>query len=80
MTYGVYYMSGNAYVTDSVPAEVREADISAYSIFSNINGIISPTILRAIAELWRIQGAFTTSAVLSPLGGSAMLYPVRKSD
>jgi MFS family permease len=73
-------MSGNAYVTDSVPAEVGRAAISAYSIFSNISGIISPTILGAIAELWGIQGAFTTSVVLSLLGVSAMLYLVGKSD
>jgi MFS family permease len=79
IAYGIYLTSGNVYVEIHAKEGARGTAMAVYSIFRNIGGIITPTLLGIIAEKIGVDGAlrFSTSVTLI---GVIFVYILAKMD
>lgn len=50
VAYGIYLTSGNVYVSEEAPEELRGTAMAVYSMFGNISGMVNPLLLGVIAE------------------------------
>jgi MFS family permease len=67
-SYGVYLTSGNVYVSEEAPEELRGTAMAVYSMFGNVSGILNPLLLGIIAENLGGRGAMQFAAGFTILG------------
>ena len=68
VAYGVYLTSGNIYIADESPAEMRGTAMGLYNMFGNISSIINPLILGFLADTYGTKGAFQFTAAVAVVG------------
>lgn len=68
IAYGIYLTSGNVYVEIHAKEGARGTAMAVYSIFRNIGGIITPTLLGIIAEKIGVDGALQFSTIITLMG------------
>jgi MFS family permease len=72
VAYGIYLTSGNVYVSEEAPEELRGTAMAVYSMFSNVSGMVNPLLLGVIAESNGGRGAMQFAAGFTLLGIAAV--------
>jgi MFS family permease len=72
VAYGIYLTSGNVYVSEEAPEELRGTAMAVYSMFSNVSGMVNPLLLGVIAESNGGRGAMQFAAGFTMLGIAAV--------
>lgn len=72
VAYGIYLTSGNVYVSEEAPEELRGTAMAVYSMFGNISGMVNPLLLGVIAESYGGRGAMRFAAGFTMLGIAAV--------
>lgn len=68
IAYGVFLTSGNIYIADESPIELRGTAMGMYSMFGNVSNIVNPLILGFLADTIGVKGAFQFTAGVAALG------------
>jgi len=77
VAYGIYLTSGNVYVSEEAPEELRGTTMAVYSMFGNVSGVVNPLLLGVIAEGIGVGGAMRFSAGFTVLGIVAVMILAR---
>jgi MFS family permease len=77
VAYGVYLTSGNVYVSEEAPEEMRGTAMAVYSMFGNVSGVVNPLLLGVIAEGIGVGGAMRFAAGFTVLGIVAVMILAR---
>ena len=72
VAYGIYLTSGNVYVAEEAPEELRGTAMAVYSMFGNVSGMVNPLLLGVIAESYGGRGAMWFAAGFTMLGIAAV--------
>jgi MFS family permease len=67
IAYGVFLTTGNIYVAEESPQELRGTSMALYSMFGYISSIVNPLILGFLAERFGSKAALQFSALASVL-------------
>lgn len=78
IAYGIYLTSGNVYVAEEAPEELRGTAMAVYSMFGNVSGIVNPLLLGVIAESLGGGGAMRFAAGFTLLGIAAVYALARR--
>ena len=77
VAYGIYLTSGNVYVSEEAPEELRGTAMAVYSMFGNVSGVVNPLLLGVIAEGIGVGGAMRFAAGFTVLGIVAVMILAR---
>jgi MFS family permease len=77
VAYGIYLTSGNVYVSEEAPEELRGTAMAVYSMFGNVSGMVNPLLLGIIAESYGGRGAMRFAAGFTVLG-IAVVYALAR--
>jgi MFS family permease len=77
VAYGIYLTSGNVYVSEEAPEELRGTAMAVYSMFGNVSGVVNPLLLGVIAEGIGVGGAMRFAAGFTVLGIVAIIILAR---
>jgi len=78
VAYGIYLTSGNVYVAEEAPEELRGTAMAVYSMFGNISGMVNPLLLGVIAESFGGRGAMRFAAGFTLIGIAAVYALARR--
>jgi len=78
VAYGIYLTSGNVYVAEEAPEELRGTAMAVYSMFGNVSGMVNPLLLGVIAENYGGKGAMRFAAGFTILGIAAVYALARR--
>jgi len=78
VAYGIYLTSGNVYVSEEAPEELRGTAMAVYSMFSSVSGILNPLLLGVIAESLGGRGAMQFAAGFTIIGIVAVYALARR--
>ncbi|MFH0849387.1 MAG: MFS transporter [Candidatus Bathyarchaeota archaeon] len=78
VAYGIYLTSGNVYVSEEAPEELRGTAMAVYSMFGNVSGMVNPLLLGVIAESFGGRGAMRFAAGFTVLGIAAVYALARR--
>jgi MFS family permease len=67
IAYGIFLTTGNIYVMEESPQELRGTSMALYSMFGYVSSIVNPLILGFIAESFGTKAALQFSALASVL-------------
>jgi MFS family permease len=65
IAYGIFLTTGNIYVAEKSPKELKGTSMALYSMFGNISSVITPLILGFTAETFGTREALQFSALAS---------------
>jgi MFS family permease len=80
VSYGVYLTSGNVYVSEESPEELKGTAMAVYSMFGNFSSMLNPLMLGIIAERFGGRGAMQFAAGFTLLGIFAVYALTRKGS
>ena len=72
VAYGIYLTSGNVYVAEEAPEELRGTAMAVYSMFGSVSGMVNPLLLGVIAESFGGRGALRFAAGFTLIGIAAV--------
>jgi MFS family permease len=78
VAYGIYLTSGNVYVAEEAPEELRGTAMAVYSMFGNVSGMVNPLLLGVIAESYGGRGAMRFAAGFTLIGIVAVYALARR--
>jgi len=78
VAYGIYLTSGNVYVSEEAPEELRGTAMAVYSMFGNVSGMVNPLLLGVIAESFGGRGAMRFAAGFTLIGIAAVYALARR--
>ncbi len=80
IAYGVFLTSGNIYIADESPAEMRGTAMGLYNMFGSISSIINPLILGFLADTYGTKGAFQFTAIVAVVGMIAIYFLNKRTN
>jgi MFS family permease len=81
IAYGVFLTSGNIYIAEESPSELRGTSMGLYNMFGNISNIVNPLILGFLADVYGTKWAFQFTGWLAIIGiGAIYLLNKRASS
>ena len=77
VAYGVFLTSGNIYIAEESPSELRGTAMGLFNMFGSISNIINPLVLGFLADIYGTKSAFQFTAMVAVVG-TVLLHLVNR--